>query len=258
MLDLKSIAIGLLAIASTLQAAPPDNLRAQGIAKFNIAYKAWDGAQFASAAQLLRSATRALPSDTISFYWLGVAEFHRMLWLKNRTGSAANKADTDAALESSVTALLEAVKLDEHHAESHALLATLYGLKINGSLFQGMKYGPRITRHQELSLKYGPANPRVYYLLGMCQFHTASEPDEWQQASQTLLKAQKLFETEAKAPAEPMHPRWGYDSCLTFLGLACEQLGQLEKSAEFFRSALRERPEDRLATEGLKRVTKAK
>ncbi len=255
MLDLKSIAIGLLAIASTLQAAPPD---AQGIAEFNIAYKAWDGARFASAAQLFRHATTASPANAINFYWLGVTEFHRMLWLKNCAGNATNKADSDAALESAVAALLTVVNLNEHHAESHALLATLYGLKINGSLFQGMKYGPRITRHQELSLKYGPTNPRVYYLLGMCQFHTASEPDEWQQASQTLLKAQKLFEAEAKAPAEPLHPRWGYDSCLTFLGLACEQLGQLEKSAEFFRSALRERPEDRLATEGLKRVLRAK
>lgn len=258
MLDLKSIVVGLLAIASTLQAAPPDDFSAQGIAEFNAAYKAWDGARFASAAKLFRHATAAAPTNATSFYWLGVSEFHRLLWLKNSAGSAVKKADSDAALESSVAALLTVVKLDAHHAESHALLATLYGMKISGSLFQGMKYGPRITRHQEFSLKYGPANPRVYYLLGMCQFHTAQEPDEWQLASQTLLKAQKLFEAEAKVPAAPLDPRWGYDSCLTFLGLACEQLGQMEKSAEFFRSALRVRPEDRLATEGLKRVMKSK
>ena len=54
--------------------------------------------------------------------------------------------------------------------------------------------------HQELALKHGASNPRVQYLLGMCQFHTAKKPAAWQEALTTLLKAEKLFEAEAKTP----------------------------------------------------------
>ena len=100
--------------------------------------------------------------------------------------------------------------------------------------------------------------PRVQYLLGMCQFHTANKPAEWQAALQTLLKAEKLFEAEAKTIAAPLDPRWGYDSCLTFLGRTYELLGQRKEAVDYFRKAVAMHPADHLAKEGLARVTERK
>jgi len=235
-----------------------NKLAAAGVTEFTAAYQAWDGARFAAAAELFRRATTNAPANATNFYWLGAAQFHRMLQLQTASGNRTNKTAARAALDAAVDALTVAVKLDESHAESHALLGTLYGMKINGNLLRGARFGPRVARHQELALKHGKSNARVQYLLGMCQFHTANKPAEWQAALQTLLKAEKLFEAEAKTTAAPLDPRWGYDSCLTFLGRTYELLGQRKEAVDYFRKALALHPADHLAKEGLKRASENK
>ncbi len=258
MLRVNSILIGLLASLSVQASAASNDLSAAGVAEFNAAYQAWDGARFATAAELFRQASTNAPANATNFYWLGAAQFHRMLQLQNAPANRTNEAAAKAALDAAVDALTLAVKLDERHAESHALLGTLYGMKINGSLLRGVRFGPRVAKHQELALKHGASNPRVQYLLGMCQFHTANKPADWQVARQTFLKAEKLFETEAKTTAAPLDPRWGYDSCLTFLGRTYELLGQRKEAVDYFREALAMHPADHLAKEGLKRASENK
>lgn len=253
-----SILIGLLAVLSMQAAVASDNLTSAGVAEFNAAYRAWDGERLAAAAELLRKATTNAPTDAVNFYWLGAAQFHRMLQLQNAPAHRTNEAAAKVALDAAVDALTLAVKLDEHHAESHAMLGTLYGMKINGSLFRGVRFGPRVAKHQELALKHGANNPRVQYLLGTCQFHVANKPSEWKTALQTLLKAETLFQAEAKTSAAPHQPRWGYDSCLTFVGRTYERLGQRKEAMDYFRKALAMHPADQLAKEGLKRASENK
>jgi tetratricopeptide (TPR) repeat protein len=258
MLRVNSILIGLLATLSVQASAASNDLSAAGVAEFTAAYQAWDGARFAAAAELFRRATTNEPANATNFYWLGTAQFHRMLQLQNAPANPTNEAAAKTALDAAVDALTLAVKLDERHAESHALLGTLYGMKINGNLLRGARFGPRVARHQKLALEHGASNPRVQYLHGMCQFHTANKPAEWQAALQTLLKAKKRFEVEAKTAAAPLDPRWGFDSCLTFLGRTCELLGQRKEAVDYFRKALAMHPADHLAKEGLKRASQNK
>jgi tetratricopeptide (TPR) repeat protein len=258
MLRVNSILMGLLATLSGHASAASNELSAAGVREFTAAYRAWDGARFAAAAELFRQASTNAPMNVTNFYWLGAAEFHRMLQLQNAPANRTNAAAAKAALDAAVDALTLAVKLDERHAESHALLGTLYGMKINGNLIRGARFGPRVARHQKLALEHGASDPRVQYLLGMCQFHTANKPAEWQAALQTLLKAEKLFEAEAKTTAAPLDPRWGQSSCLTFLGRTCELLGQRKEAADYFRKALSMHPADHLAKEGLKQVSEDK
>jgi tetratricopeptide (TPR) repeat protein len=255
MLRLNFILIALLSTLSVQVRAASNDLSSAGVAEFTAAYQAWDGARFAAAAELFRRAATNAPTSVTNFYWLGAAQFHRMLQLQNAPASRTNEAAARAALDAALDALTLAVKLDERHGESHGLLGTLYGMKINGSLFRGIRFGPQVAKHQELALKYGAANPRVQYLLGMCQFHTANKPTEWRAALQTLLNAEKLFAAEAKTTAAPLDPRWGYDSCLTFLGCTYELLGQRKEAVSYFRKALTMHPADHLAKEGLKRAS---
>ena len=245
--------IALLAALSLQNGFASNDLSTRGVAEFHAAYQAWDEARFNAAAGLFERAARKFPSAT-NFYWAGTAHFHRMLQLQTSPGSRTNEAAAAAALDSAVSALTHAVKLDEHHAESHALLGTLYGMKINGSLLRAARFGPRVSRHGESALKYGASNPRVHYLLGMCQFHTASKPVKRRAALQTLLKAEKLFEAEKQTTAEPLLPRWGHDSCLTFIGRTYELLGQPTEAMDYYRRALVMHPADHLANEGLKRL----
>ena len=238
--------------------AVADQLTVAGIAEFTAAYQAWDGARFAAAAELFRQAGANASASVTNFYWLGVAEFHRMLQLQNPPAGPTNPPPAGVARDAAVDALTTAVKLDGHHAESHALLGTLYGMKINDSVLRAGWYGPRVAQHQNQAIEFGAANPRVQYLLGLCRFHTAKQPAAWQETLATLLAADKLFEVEARVAAAPLEPRWGHDSCLTFIGRTYEKLGQPAKAADYFRRALEKHPQDCMAQAGLERVTKRK
>ncbi|MCU0785413.1 MAG: hypothetical protein MUF81_15450 [Verrucomicrobia bacterium] len=235
-----------------------DKLTAAGIAEFTAAYQAWDGQRFSAAAEIFRQATTNASASCTNYYWLGTASFHRMLQLQNIAPNPTNAPAAEAAMDAAVGALKTAVKLCEGHAESHALLGTLYGMKINGSVLRAAWYGPRVAKHRGKATEYGARNPRVQYLLGMCEFHTARKPDAWSETLTTLLAAEKLFEAEAEVPGGPLDPRWGRSSCWTFIGRTYESLGERTKAAEYFRKALAEHPVDHVAKDGLKRVTEQK
>ncbi len=235
-----------------------DKLTAAGVAEFIAAYESWDGARFAAAAGLFREACTNAPASSRNFYWLGAAEFHRMLQLQTQPSQHTNQHAVDASMDAALASLNTAVKLDDRDAESHALLGTLYGMKIGGNLLRALRFGPTVAKHQKKALEFGAENPRVRYLLGTCQFHTAKNQTAQREALATLLVAEKLFVTEARSPAGPLEPRWGHPTCLTFIGRTYELLGERTKAADYFRQALARQPSDHLAREGLARVTERK
>ena len=233
-----------------------DKLTMAGIAEFTNAYQAWDGARFVKADNLFQQACTNATATVTNYFWLGAGEFHRMLQLLGLPEGKTNKLAAEAALDAAVDALTQAVKLDASHAESHALLGTLYGMKISDNWLRAVWLGPRVQNEQELALAAGGKNPRVKYLLGMSQFYTAMRNASQREALTNLLAAENFFEAEAKTPAAPLDPRWGHDSCMTFIGLSYEKLGQRAEAEVYFRKALALHPQDGLAQAGLKRVTK--
>jgi tetratricopeptide (TPR) repeat protein len=229
-----------------------------GVKEFTAAYKDWDGQRFGAAAELFRQTTTNAVVSGTNYYWLGAAEFHRMLQARSLPLTPANTLAADESMGAALAALQIAVKLDERHAESHALLGTLYGMKINGNLLRGARFGPRVWKHQKKAMEFGAQDPRVRYLLGTCQFHTATKPSAQREALTTLLSAETLFAAEAQRAGGPLEPRWGRSSCLTFIGRTYEQLGQRAEAADYFRKALAEHPSDYVAKEGLARVVERK
>jgi len=254
---IRVLTILLLLAAPVVRAdSAADKLTMAGIAEFTNAYQAWDGARFVKADNLFQQACTNATATVTNYYWLGAGEFHRMLQLLGLPECKTNKLAAEAALDAAVDALTQAVKLDASHAESHALLATLYGMKISDNMLSAVWLGPRVQRELKLALADGGKNPRVKYLLGTSQFYMAIRSASRREALTNLLAAEKLFTAEAKTPAAPLDPRWGHDSCLTFIGLSYEKLGQRTAAAEYFRKALVMHPQDGLAQAGLKRVTK--
>lgn len=92
MLRVTSILIGLVANLSGQAGAASNDLSAAGVAEFNAAYRAWDGARFAASADLFQRATTNAPANVTNFYWLGAAQFHRMLQLQNAPANRTNEA----------------------------------------------------------------------------------------------------------------------------------------------------------------------
>lgn len=223
-----------------------------GVAEFNAAFQAWNGEQFARASKLFQQATVREPNNATNFYWLGVAEFHHMLQLRSTLGhdAAAETAETAA-----LTALTAAANLNAHHAESHALLATIYGIRIGEHWIRAVTLGPRTLSHSKIALKEGATNPRVRYLLATGEFYTASSEADLRKALNDFLLAETYFAREAGSVHNPLEPRWGRSSCHTFTGLTYEKLGDRARAAEYFRKSLAEHPADNLARTGLIRVT---
>lgn len=247
--------LALIAVMSARAEPAADRLAAAGVLEFTAAYQTWDGEKFAVATEFFRQATTNAPASAIHFYWLGTAQFHRMLQIQNQPGPVTHRAEASVAMEAAIVALSRAVKLDPRHDECHALLGTLYGMKIDGSAVRAAWFGPRVDKHRRQALKHGANNPRVRYLLGTGQFHMAKKPPALREALATLLLAEKLFAAENPRPAGALDPRWGHASCLTFIGRTYEQLGQRKEGAEFFRKALAQQPSNHLAQAGLARVT---
>ena len=58
-------------------------------------------------------------------------------------------------MDAALAALSRAVKLDARHAESHALLGTLYGMKIDGNLLRAGAFRARVEKHCKAALEFG-------------------------------------------------------------------------------------------------------
>lgn len=251
---IRALAIGFLATAMIVRAdEAADKLTRAGIAEFSAAFQAWDGGRFGKAAHEFKKAAAHTPKSPVNFYWQGVASFHRMLQIKSQ--SAPDHHAADAAMQDAIDALESAVEIDPHHAESHALLGTLYGMKIRGGIFRAIRYGPRVQEHQKLALHSGTDNPRVKYLLGTGRYHMAENAADYRTALATLLAAEKLFLAEAKRPPKPFEPRWGLSSCRTFIGLTYLKLGEKAHAADYFKKALADHPNDHIAREQLSKIT---
>lgn len=230
-----------------------DRMTRAGIAEFSGAFQAWDGKRFGKAAHEFKNAATRTPESPINFYWQGAASFHRMLQINSLPTPDRHAAD--AAMQEAVTALESAIAIDPHHAESHAILGTLYGMKIRGGMLRAIRFGPRVQEHQKQALLSGANNPRVRYLLGTGQLHTAKNESAIREALTTLLSAEKLFLAEAKRLPKPFEPRWGLSSCRTFIGISYLKLGEKSQATGYFKKALADHPNDHVAKEHLNKIT---
>jgi tetratricopeptide (TPR) repeat protein len=227
-----------------------DRLAAAGVKEFTAAYQAWDPVGFAKAADLFGQACAQAPGSGTNFYWKGAAEFHRLLQLLGAP-ARTNRTAEAKAIKATIKALTTAVELNESDAESHALLANVYGISIAASRTRALWLGPRVLKHQKQALEHGPANPRVQYLIGMCQYHGPESLGGKKEALPHLLKAEELFADEAGRPAGPLEPRWGRSTCLAFIGKTCDALGKPAEAEKYFHKSLELNPQDQLAREEL-------
>jgi tetratricopeptide (TPR) repeat protein len=71
-----------------------------------------------------------------------------------------------------------------------------------------------------------------------------------------LLAAEKLFEAESGKPTGPVEPRWGWSTCLVYVGKTYDALGKPTEAEEYFRKALKLNPQDKLAQSELEKRKK--
>lgn len=242
------------ASAAESPAGSPMESANSGVEEFYAACKAWDAEGFANAAELFGKAAKQEPTSAAYKYWEGISQFHRMLQIESNPGGKESPK-AKSAMEAALAAFEGALDLDANHAESHALIATIFGMKIHSNMLNAVRYGPMLQQHQKEAVRLGAKNPRVKYLLGVGLLHTAKDDDAKRKALDTLLAAEKLFAEEATHSADPLSPRWGSVSCRTFIGVAYKMLGRNAEAIDYFNRALAEHPSDHIARQELAAIT---
>lgn len=245
------IASGLLPLLAN---EASDKKTSEGMRQFSEAYRTWNGDGFAKATETFTQATQSDPSSADARYWLGVSHFHRMLYFQHHVLAKSMEGQAATEREAAIQTFEQLVASSPNHAEAHALLGTLLGMKIQGGMFRAMRYGPALQRHQKSALQAGPNNPRVRYLSGVGLFHVADDADGYRKALTELQTADKLFVKETGTTAKSLEPRWGHSSCLTFMGLTLEKLGRKPEAVAEFRRALALHPADHKAKTALQRL----
>jgi tetratricopeptide (TPR) repeat protein len=229
----------------------------QGIETVRRAYLRWDADGFTNAVRYFKRAKTADPADYRAYYWQGVGYFYLTSFYLFGLPHHRDKKKARRVVDEAIDALKMAVKRKPDDSESHALLGTLMGIKIYLSPAHAFLYGPSVQRHLVKAHRLDSQNPRVYYLSGVSYYHSpkllGGGADK---ALRYLKKAQTFYvkEYSRRARISSLKPRWGYSTCLAFLGKAYRKTGAPEKAKTALRRALVIAPSDPLAKRELSQM----
>lgn len=107
--------------------------------------------------------TQKHANDSLAWYQLARVNYYLC---EARVAGGEKKSGEDA-LDVAITSVQQSIRLNEHSADAHALLADLYGRKISlGSFIAGMKYGPKVGDENKRAMELDSNSPRVRASLG--------------------------------------------------------------------------------------------
>ena len=143
--------------------------------------------------------------------------------------------DRAALLDDAVELLTRNLESDDGNAESHALLASVYGMQID-SAWKGMTLGRRASRASARALELAPGNPRVLLQDGVGKLHTpAMFGGGADRAEAMMLRAVAAFRTE---PRDRPWPRWGLVDAYAWLGQINVERDDLAAARRYYEQAL--------------------
>lgn len=157
------------------------------------------------------------------------ADVYEMCKDKKAAGEAVDKA---------IEAAQQAVQFDGKSADTHSLLADLYGRKISlgNAMFAGPKYGPKIKEENAKAMALDDKNPRVWASLG-----------------RQYLMSPKMFGGDMAKALESFQKSLALDASQddtwVWLAKAFQKQGDNAKARDAAQHALQLNPQSRFAKE---------
>ena len=143
--------------------------------------------------------------------------------------------DRAALLDDAVELLTRDLEADDGNAESHALLASVYGMQID-SAWKGMTLGRRASRASARALELAPGNPRVLLQDGVRKLYTPGMFGGGADRAEAMLyRALAAFRTE---PPDRPWPRWGLIDTYAWLGQISVEREDFDAARRYYEQAL--------------------
>jgi tetratricopeptide (TPR) repeat protein len=175
--------------------------------------------------------------DYLSHYYLAYADYR--LCIMHVSQNDNNNASQ--YIDDGIAHLERSVELQPKCAESHALLASLYGFKIGLKWYLGMTLGPKAGSSFDKAVEIDSLNPRVYLLLGISKYYTPSIfGGGMDKAKFNLSKSIKLYENYSAS--DSLLPNWGHEEAYAWLGKIYMEGKEYQKADEQFEKALKVNP----------------
>jgi tetratricopeptide (TPR) repeat protein len=140
------------------------------------------------------------------------------------------------ALDKAIDAALKSIQLNDKSADTHSLLADLYGRKIQlgNGMFAGPKFGPKVKDENAKAMALDDKNPRVWASLG-----------------RQYLMAPKMFGGDMPKAIESLEKSIALDSqqdeTFVWLARAYAKQGDKAKAREAIQRALQLNPQSQFA-----------
>jgi tetratricopeptide (TPR) repeat protein len=197
------------------------------------AYVRGDDARLAAARALAERAVAIHPEDALLHHYLGFALY--------RQAAVTHDDPERPRILDAAQAALERSAAIRPLPETHALLASVYGLRIGANPALGASLGHRSGGERAIAGRLGPENPRVWLLKGIGAFFT---PEAFggglERAGEDFDRSLELFEVDD--PERPL-PRWGRADAHLWRGRVHEGFGQVDQARAEYETALLLEPE---------------
>jgi tetratricopeptide (TPR) repeat protein len=147
-----------------------------------------------------------------------------------------DKKSAGAAVDKAIEAAQRSLQLNEKSADTHSLLADLYGRKISlgSAMFAGPKYGPKIDQENQRGMALDDKNPRV-----------------WASSGRKFLMAPKMFGGDVPKAIESFQKSLTLDSTQdetwVWLAKAYQKQGDQPKARDAIQHALQLNPQGAFA-----------
>lgn len=181
--------------------------------------------------------------DWLVRYYIALADYRIAIYNMAMSGDDEAAAESvDLYLDEAEDQLKLSVEEKPDFTDSHAMIASVLGLKIGRKPIRGMWLGPRIGGVMAEAAKFDPENPRLWLIDGIGAFH---RPKMFgggaDNARDALTKAIECYALETVP--DPALPSWGLDEAYAWLGRVEMNEGNYELAEQHLRKSLDINPE---------------
>jgi tetratricopeptide (TPR) repeat protein len=170
--------------------------------------------KFEQAHNILTRCTSQGDHQALAEYYLGYIDYQMAVAVYRM-----DKEKAPISLDSAIMHLEKALQINDSNAETHALLASCYGMQIAFSPMSGIWLGPKSGSEMGKAREFSKENPRVALLEAIGTYNTPAMFGGGKDKGYGAMKrSAELF--DRWKTTDSLQPDWGKEQVYAWIGLA--------------------------------------